>query len=93
MDRATEKKCPDREDLCGGSEAGPSLVEALRGLRSIDMISAATFIASTGDLSRFESPASLDGLSVSFPLSIPAAGRSVEVASPRLATVSSADAD
>lgn len=35
----------------------------------------------------FESSASLDGLSVSFPLSIPAAGRSVEVASPGLATV------
>jgi transposase len=34
---------------------GP-LVEALRGLRGIDLISAATFIASTGDLSRFESP-------------------------------------
>jgi hypothetical protein len=29
------------------------LVEALRGLRGIDMISAAPFIASTGDLSRF----------------------------------------
>ncbi len=65
---------------------GP-LVEALRGLRGVDLVSAATFIASTGDLSRFQSPASLDGLSVSFPLSIPAAGRSVEVASPGLATV------
>ena len=39
---------------------GP-LVEALRGLRGIDMISAATFIASTGDLSRFESPRLLMG--------------------------------
>jgi transposase len=36
-------------------------VEALRGLRVIDMISAATFIASTGDLSRFESPRLLMG--------------------------------
>jgi transposase len=35
------------------------LVEALRGLRGIDLISAATFIASTGDLSRFESPRKL----------------------------------
>jgi transposase len=39
---------------------GP-LVEALRGLRGVDMISAATFIASTGDLSRFESPRLLMG--------------------------------
>jgi transposase len=39
---------------------GP-LVEALRGLRGIDLISAATFIASTGDLSRFESPRLLMG--------------------------------
>ncbi len=39
---------------------GP-LVEALRGLRGIDTISAATFIASTGDLSRFESPRLLMG--------------------------------
>lgn len=39
---------------------GP-LVEALRGLRGIDTISAATFIASTGDLSRFESPRMLMG--------------------------------
>ena len=39
---------------------GP-LVEALRKLRGIDMISAATFIASTGDLSRFESPRLLMG--------------------------------
>jgi transposase len=34
---------------------GP-LVEALRGLRGIDLISAATLVATTGDLSRFESP-------------------------------------
>ena len=34
---------------------GP-LVEALRGLRGLDLLSAATFIATTGDLSRFESP-------------------------------------
>jgi len=39
---------------------GP-LVEALRGLRGIDLVSAATFIASTGDLSRFESPRLLMG--------------------------------
>ena len=39
---------------------GP-LVEALRGLRGVDLISAATFIASTGDLSRFESPRLLMG--------------------------------
>ena len=34
---------------------GP-LVEALRGLRGVDLVSAAILIASTGDLSRFESP-------------------------------------
>jgi transposase len=34
---------------------GP-LVEALRGLRGLDLLSAATFIATTGDLTRFESP-------------------------------------
>ena len=39
---------------------GP-LVEALRGLRNLDLILAATFIASTGDLSRFESPRLLMG--------------------------------
>lgn len=39
---------------------GP-LVEALRGLRGVDLISAATFIASTRDLSRFESPRLLMG--------------------------------
>jgi transposase len=39
---------------------GP-LVEALRGLRGVDLVSAATFIASTGDLSRFESPRLLMG--------------------------------
>ncbi len=39
---------------------GP-LVEALRGLRGIDMISAATLVATTGDLSRFESPRMLMG--------------------------------
>lgn len=39
---------------------GP-LVEALRGLRGIDLVSAATFIASTGDLGRFESPRLLMG--------------------------------
>jgi len=39
---------------------GP-LVEALRGLCGIDMISAATLVATTGDLSRFESPRMLMG--------------------------------
>jgi len=39
---------------------GP-LVEALRGLRGIDLLSSATFIATTGDLSRFESPRMLMG--------------------------------
>ncbi len=39
---------------------GP-LVEALRGLRGLDMISAATLVATTGDLSRFESPRRLMG--------------------------------
>lgn len=34
---------------------GP-LVEALRALRGIDLLSAATFVAAIGDLSRFESP-------------------------------------
>jgi transposase len=36
-------------------------VEALRGLRGIDLISAATIIASTGDLNRFELPRLLVG--------------------------------
>jgi transposase len=39
---------------------GP-LVDALRGLRGIDLLSAATFVAATGDLSRFESPRRLMG--------------------------------
>ena len=39
---------------------GP-LVDALRGLRGIDLLSAATFVATTGDLSRFESPRRLMG--------------------------------
>ena len=39
---------------------GP-LVEALRGLRGVDLVSAATLVASTGDLSRFESPRLLMG--------------------------------
>jgi len=39
---------------------GP-LVEALRGLRGIDLISAATFVAAVGDLSRFETPSLLMG--------------------------------
>lgn len=36
-----------------------SLVEALRGLRGIDLISAVTFIAAVGDLNRFETPRQL----------------------------------
>ena len=39
---------------------GP-LVEALRSLRGIDLLSAVTFVATTGDLSRFESPRLLMG--------------------------------
>jgi transposase len=34
---------------------GP-LVEAMRGLRGIDLVSAVTFVAAVGDLTRFESP-------------------------------------
>ena len=37
---------------------GP-LVEALRGLRGIDFISAVTFVAAIGDLARFEAPSQL----------------------------------
>lgn len=35
------------------------LVSALRGLRGIDLISAVTFVAATGDLTRFETPRQL----------------------------------
>jgi transposase len=48
------------EEMVGSWSLGP-LVEALRGLRGIDLISAATFVATTGDLSRFESPRLLMG--------------------------------
>ena len=48
------------ETMIANWSLGP-LVEALRGLRGIDLISAATFIASTGDLSRFASPRLLMG--------------------------------
>jgi transposase len=48
------------EEMVASWSLGP-LVEALRGLRGIDMISAATFIATTGDLSRFDSPRLLMG--------------------------------
>lgn len=41
-----------------GWSLGP-LVEVLRGLRGMDLISAVTLLASTGDLSRFESPRQL----------------------------------
>lgn len=37
------------------------LVEALRSLRGIDFVSAVTFVASVGDLSRFETPRQLMG--------------------------------
>ena len=47
-------------EMISGWSLGP-LVEALRGLRGIDIISAATFIATTGDLSRFDSPRLLMG--------------------------------
>ena len=62
MNCTGEKRCSDQEYLIDGCQLvmGP-LVEALRGLRGIDLISAATFIASTGDLSRFESPRLLMG--------------------------------
>src|SRR3984885_13279976 len=60
MDRTGEKRCPDQEDLIANWSLGP-LVAALRGLRGIDLISAATFVVSTGDLSRFESPRLLMG--------------------------------
>ncbi len=48
------------EEMVASWSLGP-LVEALRGLRGIDMVSAATFIATTGDLSRFDSPRLLMG--------------------------------
>lgn len=38
-----------------------SLVEAIRGLRGMDHISAVTFVAAVGDLSRFETPRHLMG--------------------------------
>jgi transposase len=37
---------------------GP-VVQALRGLRGLEMISAVTFVAGIGDLGRFESPSQL----------------------------------
>jgi transposase len=37
---------------------GPQ-VEALRGIRGLELVSAATFLASTGDLSRFDTPRQL----------------------------------
>ena len=37
---------------------GP-LVEALRGLRGVDLVTAATFVAAVGDLNRFETPRQL----------------------------------
>jgi transposase len=46
--------------MVGSWSLGP-LVEALRGLRGLDLLSAATLVASTGDLSRFESPRFLMG--------------------------------
>lgn len=47
-------------EMTASWSVGP-LVEALRGLRGIDLLSAATFVASTGDLSLFESPRLLMG--------------------------------
>ena len=47
-------------DAISGWSLGP-LVEAMRALRGIDLLSAATFVATTGDLSRFESPRLLMG--------------------------------
>ncbi len=44
--------------LTSGWSLAP-LVEALRGLRGIDLISAVTFVAATGDLTRFENPRQL----------------------------------
>jgi transposase len=41
-----------------GWSMGP-LVEALRGLRGIDLVTAATFVAAVGDLNRFETPRQL----------------------------------
>jgi len=64
---------------------GP-LVEAIRGLRGIDLLSAATFVATTGDLSRFESPRLLMGTWAWFLPSIPAAGIFVAEESRRPAT-------
>ncbi len=48
------------EAMVASWSLGP-LVEALRGLRGLDLTSSATFIASTGDLSRFDSPRLLMG--------------------------------
>ena len=59
---------------------GP-LVEALRGLRGIDLLSAATFVATTGDLSRFESPRQLMATLGVVPPSTPAAPHAAEAAS------------
>ncbi len=62
MDGTGEKRCTDRTDRCDdGKLVAWTAGRSLRGLRGIDLLSAATFIATTGDLSRFESPRMLMG--------------------------------
>jgi len=46
------------ETLVPAWSMGP-LVEALRGLRGLDMLSAVTFVAAVGDLNRFDTPRQL----------------------------------
>ncbi len=48
------------EEMMTKWSLGP-LVEALRGLRGVDLLTAATFVANIGDLTRFESPRLLMG--------------------------------
>lgn len=71
--------------MIGTWSLGP-LVQALRGLRGLDLLSAATFIATTEDLSRFESPRRLRGYLGLVRQSIPAGVASVAEGSPRPAT-------
>jgi len=46
------------ETMVGSWSMGP-LVEALRGLRGIELVSAVTFVAAVGDLNRFDTPRQL----------------------------------